>query len=64
MRNPINRCLTCNKPIVRMKKVHVWDGFYYAWQTDAKYCSGKCRQRAYRRRVKRRALMDWAEKGV
>lgn len=56
MRHPINKCLVCGKPIVKMQKIRVWDGYYLAWVTNAKYCSAKCSQRAYRRRIKQRRL--------
>lgn len=55
MRSPVNRCSVCGQPIVKMVKVKTWDGYYLAW-SKAKYCSTKCSQRAYRKRLKVKQL--------
>lgn len=55
MGNPIPKCVVCGTPIVKMKKIRVWDGYYLTWR-QASYCSAKCSQRAYRRRKKAERL--------
>lgn len=54
-RSPINKCVVCGTPIVRMKKVRTWDGYYLDWSRRS-YCSNKCEKRASRRRIKKRRL--------
>ncbi len=53
--NPIKHCRVCGKPIVRMRKILTWDGYYLDW-SKAIYCSGICRQRQYRRNLKKKHL--------
>lgn len=53
--NPVNKCVVCGKPITKMVRVRVWNGYYLQW-SKAKYCSQTCIMRAYRRRVKKRRL--------
>lgn len=55
-RSPINKCAVCGKPIVRMRKVMVWNGYYLTW-SRAKYCSEACYFRAYRRNRKKQRLL-------
>lgn len=55
MRSPINKCKVCGKPIVKMRKVRVWDGYYLDW-SRASYCSNRCEKRASRRRIKARRI--------
>lgn len=55
-RSPINLCVICKKPIVRMRKVVVtrgrWKGEYHLEWSRAKYCGAACEQVARRRRRK------------
>lgn len=55
-RSPINHCIVCGQPIIRMRKVYVTSGRFKGQYTlewsRAVYCSHACHQIAYRRRKK------------
>jgi hypothetical protein len=53
--NPIKHCRVCGKPIVRMRKVFTWNGYYLDW-SRAKVCGQVCYQREYRARKKYKRL--------
>jgi hypothetical protein len=56
-RYPIFQCPVCGKRFVRMRRVKLRSGGYtLTWDTRVIYCSNKCRQKAYRRRVFSRPL--------
>lgn len=57
-RSPINHCVICNKPIVRMRRIPCGRGkqqFRLEWST-AIYCSDACKMIAYRERKRRAAF--------
>lgn len=62
-RSPINHCKVCGAPIARMRKIHVWDGYYLDW-SRATYCSNRCEARASYRRRKARRLAALTDKHI
>ncbi len=58
MRHPINKCKQCGKPLVKMRKIAVKGGYYLFWNTQSKYCSHACYQRAWYWERKRKRIMN------
>lgn len=66
-RSPINLCVICGKPIVKMRKIALtgrFKGKYTLGWSKAKCCSRACYQMEYRKRKKMNTFRDIINRNI